>query len=102
MNFIQKLKYLWELPTKQVETEILLPEVQEIMEDSNPEPFVAFPCEECKEPIEVMSRIFPGQAVVVECDNCGANWTVHSPQLKVYRTKDIPENIQDLWRQVSE
>lgn len=104
MNFWQRLQFLWNLPTKPQETAEFKaggPEIEE--EEPIEAPFVSFPCGECKETIDVMSRIFPGQAVVVECDNCGASWTVHNPQLKVFRTKEAGKDIQnELWRQTSE
>ena len=68
----------------------------------NPEEmFVSFPCDECKENVDVESKILSGQAVVIECWNCKTSWTIYSPPLVIKKTKGIPEDIQKVWAELA-
>ena len=49
-------------------------------------PFLTFECAVCKHTINLMERLEPGQAAVIECDNCGLSWSVYAPPLEVHRT----------------
>ncbi|RJR10597.1 hypothetical protein C4588_02905 [Candidatus Parcubacteria bacterium] len=64
------------------------------------EPFCRFPCD-CKEQITLFKAINPGEAAVIECDNCGLSWTVYNPTLIIKKTKELPENLQAVWARLS-
>lgn len=72
-----------------------------IAEEQIIEEFVSFPCE-CGESVRVRSRLMPGEAVVLNCDNCELSWTVYNPSLIISKTKEIPETIQKrVWGELS-
>jgi hypothetical protein len=53
-------------------------------------PFLLFPCvEECGQKVILMERLEPGQAAVLECDNCGESWTVLVPSVEVHKTSEF-------------
>jgi len=95
-HLIKRLQRLWDLsyaePVELVVTE-------EFVE--NDQPFTAFPCEECKETVILFSQLEPGQVGVVECDNCKVSHSVYYPPLVISRTKELPPEAQDVWRQLS-
>lgn len=64
------------------------------------DPFLRFPCE-CKEQLELQQWIFPGQAAVLKCENCQLSWTVYNPTLVVKKTKELPEELQQVWAELS-
>lgn len=65
-----------------------------------PEPFCKFPCV-CGEQLALVISIMPGEAAVLECDNCRLSWTVYNPTLIIRKTKELPENIQEVWGKLS-
>lgn len=64
------------------------------------EPFCKFPCN-CGEQLILFKSIMPGEAAVLECDNCRLSWTVYNPTLVIRKTKELPENIQEVWAKLS-
>lgn len=64
--------------------------------------FVSFPCTGCSNLLQIITHLTPGQAAVIECDNCGMSWTVYNPSLIVVQTKELPEDLQSVWRKLSE
>lgn len=68
--------------------------------DDTTEPFVSFPCA-CATIIHLHSQLTPGQAAVMSCPNCALSWTVYSPSLVIKPTKDIPAEIQGVWKELS-
>lgn len=64
-----------------------------------PEAFVTIPCD-CGESIELFQRILPGQAAILECENCDLSWTIYNPSLIVKKTRELPENMQEIWREL--
>lgn len=96
---LNRFKRLWQL-SKPEESQTIQQEVAKSLEQ---EPFVVFPCDECEEKIIINTHIYPGQAVVTECDNCKTSWTFFAPQLVVKRTKEIPEQLQEkVWGELSQ
>ena len=76
----------WLKPSK-VET-VKDPIVQEVVK----KPFVEFPCA-CGTQVKVFTHLMPGDAVVLNCENCDISWTVYSPSLIISKTKDITGDI---------
>lgn len=60
------------------------------------EVFVVFPCQ-CGEQVNLYDKVMPGEAGVLECYNCGTSWTVYNPSLVIKKTKELPENLQQVW-----
>lgn len=65
------------------------------------ENFVSFPCS-CGEQVLLSEYIMPGQAAVLDCQNCKVSWTVYNPTLIVKKTKEVPENLQKVWAEISQ
>jgi hypothetical protein len=73
-----------------------------IVEELVTEEFVSFPCV-CGKNVAVRSRLMPGDAAVLNCDNCEVSWTVYSPSLIIRQTKEIPEHLQkQVWGELSQ
>lgn len=65
--------------------------------------FINFPCKDCGESIGVTTRLMPGEAAVLKCDNCDVSWTVYNPSLVITKTRDIPTEIQkQVWGELSQ
>lgn len=62
--------------------------------------FCKFPCV-CGEQLILIKPIYPGEAAVLECDNCRLSWTVYNPTLVIRKTKELPEDIQQVWAKLS-
>lgn len=62
--------------------------------------FVSIPCD-CGESITLFEDILPGQAAVTRCENCDLSWTIFNPSLVVRKTKELPENLQKVWRELA-
>lgn len=77
--------------------EEFLPEV----EVAEVQPFVSFPCEECQTTLSLQTSLYPGQAGVIVCPNCSNSFTVYNPSLVINKTKEVTEEAQDVWRQLS-
>lgn len=91
----QRIKKLWQLTANN-------PDVV-TSSGSEQEPFVVFPCAECKQPIVLQQFIYPGDAAVIDCENCDTSMTVFSPQLLIKRTKELPTGVQEkVWSKLSE
>lgn len=87
------------------QTQSTLPEasaaVAEAVPDGGDQPFVTFPCE-CSAIIPIYTQLQPGQAAVVECNNCFTSYTVFNPSLIISKTKDLPADLQEVWKRLSE
>ena len=57
-----------------------------ILEVVKQEPFVSFPCEKCHTQIDLQEKLEPGQVAVLECDNCGASWSIVLPSIQIFDT----------------
>jgi len=63
--------------------------------------FVSFPCV-CGESVKVRTRLMPGEAAILSCDNCEVSWTVYSPSLIISQTKEVPDLLQKkVWGELS-
>lgn len=90
------IQKLYSLFSKQTPTTVVIKQAEQKYE----EPFCKFPCD-CKEQLTLFKTILPGEAAVLECDNCGMSWTVYNPTLIIKKTKELPENLQQVWAKLS-
>lgn len=56
--------------------------------------FVTFPCINCSQSIVIYDIVSPGEVAVVNCDYCETSHTIHSPFLRIHKTKELPETIK--------
>jgi hypothetical protein len=100
MHIFQRVKKLWEL-TDNTYQGIVMPNGSEAVKDSS-EPFVVFPCAECKQDVIINATVYPGQVAVVNCSNCHTSMSVYCPQLVIRMTKDLPDDVgASIWKELS-
>jgi len=61
-------------------------------------PFLVFQCDAerkgCGEQLLLQEHLEPGQAAVLECENCGTSWSILLPSIEVYRT----DEFEQVWK----
>jgi hypothetical protein len=57
-----------------------------------PVPFVEWPCV-CGTLFKLTQALEPGQAAVMNCDNCGTSYSVHLPPIQIHPT----EKFEAVW-----
>lgn len=65
---------------------------------NEPKPFLTFPCGECEHSIIIDNLIFPGDVVVIKCDNCNESWSVYCRSLQISKTSEFEE----VWPHIAE
>lgn len=99
MNILQRAKKLWQL-TEDFQGVVS----QNGSEDQkmSSEPFVTFPCAECKQNIMLKEHLYPGQVAVLVCQNCATSMSVYNPILHICKTQDLPEAVgKPIWNELS-
>ncbi len=99
MTIFNRVKKLWDLTDNKFEG-VVMPNGSEVKENS--EPFVVFPCAECKHEVVLLNRIFPGEVAVINCSNCQTSMSVYNPQLVIRKTQDLPNDVgTPIWKELS-
>lgn len=99
MNMFERAKKLWQQVN---ESEgVVTPSGSDVVVERS-EPFVVFPCAECRQNVTLRELIYPGQVAVINCSNCQTSMAVYSPELQICRTKDLPPNVgTPIWEELS-
>lgn len=60
--------------------------VEAALDTTTPVPFVEFPCP-CGVKLQLDEHLEPGQAAVINCDNCGTSHSVYLPPVQIKPTE---------------
>lgn len=99
-----------EKPVRESEKPLMYPGIDmepvpviELEEKLTEEPeieFASFQCDTCGSMVTLDEYIMPGQVGVVRCE-CGESWTIYCAPLSRFKTKDLPDDLQSVWEQMS-
>lgn len=63
------------------------------------QPFISFKCTSCEHMVDMLERVEPGEAAVIQCDNCNVLWSIMCPPLEVIPLDKQPllhKNLADI------
>lgn len=63
-------------------------EIEKLSRPESKEPFVVFPCP-CGVELQLVETLEPGQAAVINCENCGTSHSVYLPPIQIKPTEQF-------------